>query len=139
MVKRNIGILFLILVFMFVITGCEDAKVYTYEDFVGHWDLADSSEVSIMIDDTDPNPITLDLKWLDGTYKYSAWTGGSADGSVLAEAYTYQKTDSVDNIIVLYGSTEPEIRVTITLTMYQDKPKLTCTGDGPLAGKVFSM
>lgn len=138
--KRGIGLLLLVLVFLFV--GCEEAKVYTYDDFLGEWDLPNETHISIMQDDTDPSNKTLDITWHEGLTDYFAMVGGTVSGSVFTGTYSYNETTYVDEdddtgTFVYHGS--PEKSVIITLTMYQDKPKLTCTGEGPLAGKVFSM
>lgn len=138
--KRGIGLLFLVLAFLFV--GCEEAKVYTYSDFLGEWDLPNSTHISIMEDSTDPSDKMLDISWHEGLTEYFAMVDGTVSGTVFTGSYSYNETiyaDVFDTIgtFTYYGT--PKKSISITLTMYQDKPKLTCTGEGPLAGKVFSM
>lgn len=141
MCKRGIGLFLLVLGFLFV--GCEGAKVYTYEDFLGGWELPNDTHISIMQDSSDPSEKNLDIRWLQGTSEYFAMVRGTANGNVFTGTYKYIITaDSGTGAQILYygdDPEEPEIPVTISLTMFQDKPKLTCTGDTPLGGKVFSM
>ena len=139
--KRSVGVLFLVLVLVFILIGCEEAKVYTYADFLGEWDLPNDTHISIMQDDDTPDKI-LDISWQEGLVEYFAMVDGTASGNVFTGTYVYNETtyaDEDDDIgtFVYYGP--PEKSVTITLTMYLDNPKLTCTGTGPLNGKVFSM
>ncbi|MDY0288543.1 MAG: hypothetical protein RBR15_06955 [Sphaerochaeta sp.] len=139
--KRGVGVLFLGLILVFVMTGCEDGKVYTYADFLGEWDLPNETHVSIMQDDTDPSNKMLDIAWYEGLTDYFAMVNGTVSGTVFTGSYVYNETTYVDEdddtgTFVYHGSPKS---VTITLTMYQDKPKVTCTGEGPLAGKTFSM
>ncbi len=138
--KRGIGLLFLVLAFLFV--GCEEAKVYTYSDFLGEWTLPNVPQLSIMQDLSDPSQKILDIKWEEGTIEYFAMVGGTVSGTTFTGTYSYSATadNGTGALLVYYGDDpdEPEKSITITLSMYQDKPKLTCTGEGPLAGKVFS-
>ena len=133
------GVFFLAMVLM----GCEEAKVYTYADFLGEWTLPDVPQLSIMQDGTDPSIKMLDIKWEEGTIEYFAMINGTASGNVFTGTYAYSTTadNGSGSVILYYGddSDEPALPVTITLTMYENKPKATCTGEGPLDGKVFSM
>lgn len=138
--RRSIGILFLVLLIVLFI-GCEEAKVYTYSDFLGEWTLPNVSQLSIMEDSTDPTQKILDIRWKEGLIEYFAMIGGTESGNVITGSYTYNETTYVDEndttgSTVYYG--DPKKSITIKLTMYQDKPKVTCTGEGPLAGKTFS-
>ncbi len=141
MCKRGICPLLIILALFLV--GCEEAKVYTYSDFLGEWTLPNVPQLSIMQDTTDPTQKTLDIRWEDETVEYFAMIGGTASSNVFTGTYAYSKTadNGAGALIVYYGDDpdEPHLSVSITLTMYEDKPKATCTGEGPLNGKVFSM
>lgn len=142
MIRRGNGILFLALILVFVLTGCDEAKVYTYEDFLGEWDLPNETHISIMQNNTDPSDKMLDITWNEGLVDYFAMVDGSFSGNVFTGTYTYNETTYVDEdddtgVFVYHGA--PGKSITITLTMFQEKPKLTCVGEGPLGGKVFSM
>lgn len=139
MIKRGVSILILILIFLLI--GCEEGKVYTYSDFLGEWMLPNVSQLSIMEDSEDPTQKMLDIEWREGTIVYFAMAGGTASGNVFTGSYTYNKTTYADDLVTVESSEyhdDPRKSITITLTMYQDKPKATCVGEGPLAGKVFS-
>ena len=140
--RRSIGLLIMVLVLMFTMVGCEEAKVYTYDDFLGEWDLPNSTHISIMQDNTDPSSKMLDITWNEGLVDYFAMVDGSFSDNVFTGTYTYNETTYADEddetgVLVYHGA--PGKSITITITMFQDKPKLTCTGDTPLGGKVFSM
>lgn len=136
------GFCILLLSVTFLLAGCDEAKVYTYSDFLGEWTLPNVPQLSIMEDSTDPTQKMLDIKWEEGTVEYFATVGGTASGNVFTGSYEYSSTaDNGSGALIYYSGddlTEPAKSITITLTMHQNKPKVTCTGEGPLAGKVFS-
>lgn len=133
------GVFFLAIVLM----GCEEAKVYTYADFLGEWTLPDVPQLSIMQMEDDPSQKNLDIRWEEGTIEYFVMVDGTESGNVFTGEYAYSTTadNGAGGLILYYGDDpdEPKKTITITLTMYKDKPKLTCVGEGPLSGKVFSM
>lgn len=141
------GVFFLVVVLM----GCEEAKVYTYADFLGEWTLPDVPQLSIMQMEDDPSQKNLDIRWEEGTIEYFVMVDGTESGNVFTGEYAYSTTadNGAGTMTLYYGDNfdldfitpldEPKKTITITLTMYKDKPKLTCVGDTPLGGKVFSM
>ena len=62
-------------------------------------------------------------------------------GDLRKTGVSWTADNGAGGLILYYGDDpdEPKKTITITLTMYKDKPKLTCVGEGPLSGKVFSM
>ncbi|MDT4763222.1 hypothetical protein [Sphaerochaeta sp. PS] len=140
--KRAIGYVGIFSLVM-LLMGCEEAKVYTYADFLGEWTLPDVPQLSIMQMEDDPSQKNLDIRWEEGTIEYFAMVDGTESGNVFTGEYAYSTTadNGEGGMILYYGDDpdEPKKTITITLTMYKDKPKATCVGEGPLSGKVFSM
>ena len=142
---KRIFLVFLAIVLLALVVGCDEKITYTYADLLGEWDFPNGTHISVMQDDDQPEDKILDIYWQDGITEYFVMADGTATGATFTGTYSYNISDVTDPEhpvpLDYYGDddNEPHKNISITLSLVDNKLKAVCTGEAPLGGKTFTL
>ena len=116
--------------------GCDDTPS-SYSTFLGEWDFPENVHISVLEIASGSVDKKLDISWETDTHFYFAMAVGTAKKNVFTGTYTYNMTEKSDEgKMTSYDN--PELSITVSLTLVKNKLSVVCTGDAPLDGKTFN-
>ncbi|MDY0288544.1 MAG: hypothetical protein RBR15_06960 [Sphaerochaeta sp.] len=142
--SKKILLLLGVLVLVVLLFGCEPSIEddgpgidFVLNDIIGTWEFPDQNGDSAISVEIFTSPTTgVFIYWTDGDYSYDCHGHGTLEDKVFSYTYGYY------SLILPDGYTGPAsdvvLEVTLTFTYKNDRLKVVCSGEGPLAGKVFT-